>query len=158
MNKSRLDHTDLCILNHLQEDSRLSTKELAGKLKMSSTAVFDRLKRLREQDYIKGYTTILNREKINTGLVVFLQIQLHDHSSNRLTDFKDAVNRYNEVRECYHMTGLYDFQLKIAVKDMPAYNQFLTERLACLPNLIHLQSYFVINESKFETSLRLELA
>jgi Lrp/AsnC family leucine-responsive transcriptional regulator len=157
MNVSGLDHTDLCILNYLQEDARLSTKELAGKMKMSHTAVYDRLKRLREQDYIKGYTTLLNREKINTGLVVFLQVQLHDHSANCLTEFKNAVNCHEEVRECYHLSGLYDFQLKIAVRDMPAYNAFLTQKIACLTNLIHIQSYFVINESKFETSIRLEL-
>ena len=157
MNTSRLDHTDLCLLRHLQDDSRLSTKELAGKLKMSTAGVYERLKRLHEQNYIKGYTTVLNREKFDTGLVVFLQVQLHDHSSNCLSEFKTAVNCHEEVRECYHLSGLYDFQLKISVRDMPAYNNFLTQKIASLPNLIHIQSYFVINESKFETSLRLEL-
>ncbi|HWW42864.1 Lrp/AsnC family transcriptional regulator [Pedobacter sp.] len=157
MNTSRLDHTDLCILNLLQQDARLSTKELAAKVRMSVSPVYDRVKRLKEQGYIKCYTALLNRDKINQGLVAFIQVQLYDHSANCLKQFQETVNKFDEVRECYHMTGQYDFNLKIAVKDMQTYKIFLVENLAVIPNLMHLQSYFIISECKFETSIKLEL-
>jgi Lrp/AsnC family leucine-responsive transcriptional regulator len=157
MNTSRLDHTDLCILNLLQQDARLSTKELAAKVRMSVTPVYDRVKRLKEQGYIKCFTALLNKDKINQGLVAFIQVQLYDHSANCLKQFQDVVNKFEEIRECYHVTGQYDFNLKIAVRDMQSYQKFLVENLATLPNLMHIQSYFIISESKFETSIKLEL-
>jgi Lrp/AsnC family leucine-responsive transcriptional regulator len=157
MKTSNLDHTDLCILNLLQEDSRLSTKELAARIRMSRTAVFDRVKRLLDQGYIKHYTAILNREKINQGFIVLIQVQLRDHSADCLQQFLDVINKYDEVRECYHTTGQYDFNLKVAIRDMQAYSKFINQDVATLPNLVHVHSCIVISECKFETSLKLEL-
>ncbi|MEJ2884802.1 Lrp/AsnC family transcriptional regulator [Pedobacter sp. GR22-6] len=157
MNTSRLDHTDLRMLIHLQEDSRISNKQLASKMHMSLTTVSERIRRLSKEGYIKGYTTELNREKFNLGMTVFIHVQLWDHSANCLDDFNNTVSSWDEVRECYHMSGQYDFYLKIVIMDMPAYSRFLTTKLAKLPNLAHLQSYFVIAETKFDTRLKLDI-
>jgi Lrp/AsnC family leucine-responsive transcriptional regulator len=154
---SGLDIPDVKILQLLQTDARLTNKELAHKLGKSLTPVFERVKRLQEQGYIKRYVAILDRKKVNRNLIAFTHVQLKEHSSTILKNFESEVIKFDEVMECYHMTGAFDFILRIAIKDMEAYHEFLMHKLSRLPDIGTLQSFFVMSEAKHETAYQLDL-
>lgn len=150
-----LDATDVNILKLLQRNARLTIKQLSIELKRSHTPIFERVKRLEEKGYIKRYVAILDRKMIDKNLVAFTHVQLKEHSQEILSSFESEVIKFAEVMECYHMTGAFDFILKIAIKDMDAYHQFLMGKLSKLPNIGTLQSLFVMSEAKNETAYEL---
>lgn len=148
MNNVILDQIDLDILRLLQKDARLTNKELAVKLHKSSSTMFERVNRLKDQGFIKGSLMVINREKFDDLWITFTQVQLNDHSGEALTAFQNEVIQFSEVLECYHTTGAFDFLLKIVVSDMAGYNKIIVEKLANLKNVGSLQSCFVVNEAK----------
>lgn len=148
MNNINLDQIDLDILRLLQQDARLTNKELAAELHKSPSTMFERVQRLKDQGFIKGSITVINREKFTDLWVTFTQVQLNDHSGEALQAFQGEVIQFSEVLECYHTTGTFDFLLKIVVNDMNGYNEIITQKLAKLKNVGSLQSCFVVNEAK----------
>lgn len=156
MNAIALDKIDLEILRLLQQDARLTNKEIAYALRKGHTTIFARINRLRTEGFITGSLTLIDRQKFGELLIAFTQVHLNDHSCESLTSFQEDVIRFPEVMECYHMTGAFDFLMKIVVNDMAAYNNFLVQKLARLKNVGSLQSYFVINETKRELAYPLE--
>jgi Lrp/AsnC family transcriptional regulator, leucine-responsive regulatory protein len=150
-----LDKTDIALLKQLQEDSLQTTKELANKLHLTSTPVHERIKKLEKEGFIKKYVAILNNHKLNKGLVVFCNVSLKQHEKEIGKKFvKDILSLY-EVTECYNVSGDYDFMLKIMVKDMPEYQNFIMNRLGSIPNIGNTHSVFVMGEIKNTTSLPL---
>lgn len=111
--------------------------------------------RLQQEGYINQYTAILDAKKIGKGLTVFAQIQLKEHHKNALTTFMDEATKLDEVLECYHMTGKFDFILKIALSDMDEYRDLMMEKLSELPNVGMLQSIFVLGQAKKEPFYKL---
>jgi len=156
MNPITIDHTDLQILRLLQKDAKLTNKELAHALRKGSNTMFDRVNRLKSLGIITGTVTLIDRRKFGELLIAFTHVQINMHSTKSLTEFQQQVINFTEVLECYHMTGVYDFMLKVAVRDMVSYNSFLVDKLAGLEHVGSLQSYFVINEAKRELSYPLE--
>lgn len=152
---SQLDPTDTGILNLLQENGRMTNKELAYHLKKTITPIFERRKKLEELGYIKKYIAVLDREKIHSGLIAFAHITLNNHAEDALVSFQKSVTEFPEVMECYHITGKSDYLLKIIVPDMHAYNGFLRKKISILPNVGNVDSTLVISQSKAETSLPL---
>jgi Lrp/AsnC family leucine-responsive transcriptional regulator len=148
-----LDPTDLGILNLLQENGRLTNKELAYNLNRTISPIFDRRKRLEEMGYIKKYVAVLDREKITSSMVAFPQIVLNNHSEDSLASFQRSVIVFPEVLECYHITGNFDFMLKIIIPDMHAYNAFLRQKIATLDNVGNVNSSLVISQAKAEIGL-----
>ena len=148
-----LDPTDLGILNLLQADGRLSNKELAYSLSKTISPIFDRRKRLEEMGYIKKYVAVLDREKITSSIVAFPHIALNSHNEEALTSFQQTVVDFPEVQECYHITGNYDFMLKIVIPDMYAYNAFLRQKISTLENVGSVHSSLVIAQAKAETGM-----
>ncbi|TDQ06902.1 Lrp/AsnC family transcriptional regulator [Pedobacter metabolipauper] len=149
-----LDKMDVRILELLQQNGDYTPRQLGALLNKSHTAIYDRIRALKQKEYIR-YSVTVNKQKIPNLLTVYTQVQLNEHSSNALDVFQEMVTDFEEVMECYHMTGSYDFKLKIIVPDMAAYNQFLRTRLSAIPNLGAVESYFVIAEHKHETALKL---
>ncbi len=147
-----LDETDTKLLRILQHDATLSNKELAFRLHKSIAAIHERVKKLKQQGYIKKTVAILDRQKINMGLISFSQVFLKAHTAEVLNEFEKEVAKFPEVMECYQMAGSYDFMLRIATKDMQAYHEFLRYRLAVLPHVNTVQTYFVLSETKSETA------
>ncbi|WP_443947567.1 Lrp/AsnC family transcriptional regulator [Pedobacter sp. AW1-32] len=147
-----LDPTDLQILKMLQEDASLTNKELSAKLNKSIAAIHERIRKLKEQGYIKKIVAILDRKKINRNLIAFSQVLLNDHTAKTLNEFEQEVAKFPEVMECLQMTGANDFLLRIATSDMDAYHLFLRNKLATLPNITTVQSFFVLSEPKSETA------
>jgi Lrp/AsnC family leucine-responsive transcriptional regulator len=150
-----LDKTDIALLKLLQENSLLTTKELSKKLHLTSTPVHERIKRLEKDGYIKKYVALLDQEKMNKGLTVFCHVSLKQHDKVIGHKFVKDILSLKEVTECYNVSGEYDFMLKIMVKDMPEYQNFIFNRLGAIENIGNTHSVFVMGEIKHTTSLPL---
>ena len=144
----KLDKVDLQILRTLQENARLTTKELAARVSLSSTPVFERLKRLENGGYIKKYIAVLDAEKLNQGFVVFCSVKLRRLNRDIAAEFTRIIQDIPEVTECYNISGDYDFLLKIYAKDMKSYQKFLLRILGDLDCIGSLSSSFVLGEVK----------
>lgn len=133
----------------------MTNKELSIKLDLSVTAVFERIKRLERTGVISGYVAMVDPEKVEKGFVVFCQIKLIQHTKAYLTSFEAEVTQLSEVLECYHVSGEYDYILKVLVKDMEAYREFMVTKLTSLGHIGSTQSTFVISPVKKTTAIPL---
>ncbi|SDP44306.1 DNA-binding transcriptional regulator, Lrp family [Mucilaginibacter sp. OK268] len=147
-----LDATDLEILKLLQQNASLTNKEISYKLHKSIATIHERIRRLKDQRYIKRIVAILDSKKINRNLIAFSHVLLNDHTANTLNNFEAEVAKFPEVMECFQMTGTFDFILRIATSDMEAYHHFYRNKLATLPNITTVQSFFVLSETKSDTA------
>jgi len=148
----RLDLIDRKMLDILQHDASLTNKALATRLNRSVAAIQERRRRLVDEGYITRVVAILDRKKIDRSLIAFSHVLLKSHSADTLGEFENEVVKFEEVMECLQMTGAYDFILRVAVCDMEAYNIFLREKLARLPNISTVQSFFVLRAPKSDTA------
>ncbi|WP_158795619.1 Lrp/AsnC family transcriptional regulator [Pedobacter sp. L105] len=155
MNNYKLDQTDLGILNLLQEDGLMTYKELAYQLNKTVSPIAERVSRLKELGYIKKTVAVVDLDKIRAVFVAFPHVQLTSHSEEVLKDFQAELTKCPEVMECYHLTGHYDFMLKIIMPDMVSYNTFLREKLDKMPYIATVQSFLVLSAAKQETAYRL---
>ncbi|MDR3716725.1 MAG: Lrp/AsnC family transcriptional regulator [Puia sp.] len=151
-----IDETDITILRLLQHNSRLTNKEIADKINRSSTAVVQRIKRLEEDGFIVSYTAILNKDLIEKNLVAIVGVELKEQSNEALLGFARECTQFHEVMECYHVTGDYDYILKIVTKDLKEYQAFLVEKLSALPDIGGMRSFVVLKENKVETTFSLK--
>ena len=154
-NKMEMDTTDRKLLQLLQTDTKKTTKELSLKLNLSVTAVYERIKKLEREGIIDKYVALINRNKINKGFVVFCHIKLLQHSMDFLTKFESEVVKLTEVLECFHVSGDYDYILKIFVKDMEEYREFMVTKLTTLQHIGSTHSTFMIGEVKNTTAFTL---
>jgi len=143
-----LDITDRKLLYLLQEDSTRTTKELSVKLNLSVTAVYERVKKLEREGIVTKYVAVVNRNKINKGFVVFCHLKLIQHTKEYLTKFEQQVTKLDEVLECYHVSGDYDYILKIFVANMEEYREFMVTKLTTLQHIGSTHSTFMIGEVK----------
>ena len=150
-----LDPTDKKLLQLLQADSKRTTKQLSIKLNLSVTAVYERIKKLERDGTIEKYVVLLNKNKIDKNFVVFCHIKLIQHTKEFLTKFESEVIQLKEVQECHHVSGDYDYILKIAVKDMESYREFLVTKLTNLQHIGSTHSTFMISEVKNTTAFEL---
>ncbi|MEK7257898.1 MAG: Lrp/AsnC family transcriptional regulator [Bacteroidota bacterium] len=153
---SKLDATDLGILDILQQDAYSTNKEIADKLNMTTTPVFERVKRLEREGFIKAYVALLDRHKLGLQLIAFCNVQLKEHSTVFLQKFEQDVQSLAEVQEVYDIAGHYDYLLKVVVADMSNYQDFVSRKLAALDNIGRVQSSFVMKELKHSTRYFLE--
>ncbi len=143
-----LDETDKRILRILQKDSKLTTKELAAKVNLSPTPVFERQRRLEREGYIEKYVAVVNPHRVGNGLIVLCNIRLKQHTQVLIQQFMDAVQDLEEVTECYNTSGDYDFQIKVYVSNMKHYQEFMLNTLGTIDCVGSLHSIFVIGEIK----------
>ncbi len=148
-----LDATDKKILKALQEDGRVTIKALAGQLGLTTTPVFERVKRLEKDGVISKYVALVNPKKIDRNLTVFISISLKNHTRSYLDKFVKEMNSYNEIMECYHIAGNFDYLLKTQLKDMEAFQLFILNKLSVNSNIAHVQSSFVLSKNKYGTAL-----
>jgi len=151
-----LDKIDYKILSQLQRNSRLTVKELAALVQLSPSPVFERMKRLEREGYIKKYIAVLNAEKIEHGFIAFCYISMKQHSFENAQRIMKAVQDIPEIVECYNISGDYDFLLKIYTKDMKHYQQFVLRILGEMDCIGSLNSSFVLGEVKNSHQLPLE--
>ncbi len=145
-----LDQTDLKILRILQKNARLTNKELAAQVNLSTTPVFERLKRLERNGYIKKYVAVLDAEKLNRGFIVFCNVKMRRLSKEIARDFMERMLNIPEVTECYNISGQFDYMLKIHAPDMRYYQEFVLNQLGTIENLGSLESTFVMDTVKLE--------
>jgi len=140
--------TDIDILRELQKDSRLSVRQLSARVHRSPTPVFERLRRLENSGVIRGYTTLLDLDKIGRGFMVMCSVRLRHINTEIHVNFAEEVGKMPEVTECYNVSGAFDYMLKVQVPDMKSYRRFVTERLGRLDMLDSVQSFFVMETIK----------
>ncbi len=143
-----IDEIDLKLLNLLQENSRITIRELSEKLYLSTTPIHERIKKLEKAGYIKQYITLLDPKKIEKNLIVYISVNLTRHTKEVVEGFENAVNKLDEITECYYISGNSDFLLKVYCKDMQEYHLFITEKFSVIENISQFYSSFVMTESK----------
>lgn len=148
-----LDEKDTRILRALQNDARLTNKELAAKVHLSTTPTYERVKRLERLGFIRQYATILDAQKLNKGFAVFCSVKLRRLNSEEAIAFTNMVRNIPEVTECYNISGSFDYLLRIQAPDMKYYQQFLLNVIGRHENIATLESTFVMEEIKHEYSV-----
>lgn len=150
------DHVDKKILKVIQADARLNTKQIAGKIGLTVTPTYERLKKIEQSGVVKEYVALLDREIIGKTIVAFINVSLQLHSKPLINGFEKSIVKVPEVMECFHVAGNFDYLLKVVVKDMNSYQNFLSNKLATIENIAHVQSSFVMTEIKHQTAYVLD--
>jgi Lrp/AsnC family transcriptional regulator, leucine-responsive regulatory protein len=148
-----LDATDLDILRLLQQNARITIKEISDKVHLSTTPVHERIRRMEERGVIKQYVTLLDGAKVKKGLMVICYISLRQHSKAAGDKFIKAIMGMNEVLECLTISGEFDFMLKVVAENMDAYYDFHVNRLSQIENISNVQSVFVMGVIKQTSQL-----
>lgn len=151
----KIDELDQEIMRILQKNARITIKEIAEQVGMSSTPVFERIKKLEKNGFIDKYVALLNEAKLGYKMVAFVQISLNLHNLDEVNAFVERVTVFPEVMECYHTTGESDFLLKILVSDMDRFNDFILHKLSEIENLRHVKTQFALSTRKRTTEIGL---
>ena len=152
-----LDTLDRAILKILQANGRMSNAELARRIHLSPPATFARVRRLDELGYIRGYAALLDAEKVGFDMLCFVQISLQLHQPEQVQAVRQAIQSLPEVLECYHVTGEYDFLLKVIIRNRKDLERFALERLTPIAGVARIQTILVLSEVKSSTVLPLEI-
>ncbi len=152
----RLDRYDRRILEELQRDGRLTNLELAERIGLSPSPCLRRVRALEESGVIAGYRALLDARKLGLSLMALLSISMDRHTPERFARFDAAVSELPEVLECLLITGREaDYQLKVVVRDMDAYQELLLNRITRIEGVSGVQSSFVLRRVVDRTSLPL---
>lgn len=151
----QFDETDKKLLLFLQQDAKQTTKELSYKLGLSVTAVYERVKKLENNGVISKYVAILDKTKIDRNFTILCHVKLIQHKKEYVMQFEKEVMNLQEVIECFHVSGDYDYILKICVKDMEDYRNFMLTKLTTLQHIASTHSSFTISEVKNTTEITL---
>ena len=141
-----LDEKDILILRTLQQNAKLTTKQVAAECHLSLTPVFERIKRLENEGYIKRYITVLDAEKLHRGFMVFCSVRMSHMNKDVAEDFCERIRNIPEVTECYNISGKFDYMLKVHSPNMKYYQEFILNVLGNIPNLGSIESTFVMEE------------
>ena len=153
--KHKMDDIDIGILNLLQEDANYTNKEIAGKLGLTITPIYERIKKLKKSGIIKKTVTIIDAKKAGKNIFAFCTVSLKEHTLDYINIFQDKITKIEEVQSCYHIAGQFDYLLTVYSKDMEEYQHFITTKLAAIENIAQVQSSFVMKEVKKEYSIKL---
>ncbi|MCV9386735.1 Lrp/AsnC family transcriptional regulator [Reichenbachiella ulvae] len=151
-----LDEVDIKILDILQEEGRITNKALAERMGLSTTPIFERMKRLEREGVIRQYVALLDQRKIDKKLTVFVFISLKNHTRSYLDKFIEEINLYPDVQECYHIAGDFDYMLKIVSKDIESFQAFILSKLSVNSNIAHVKSQFVLSKNKHTTAFKVK--
>lgn len=150
-----MDAIDKKILMQLQQNAKQNNKEIAEQVGLSVSPTYERIKKLEQQGYIKQYVAILDGDKVGKPIKVFCQISLANHARPLIENFKKAMAQLPEIMGCQHVSGNYDFLLKVAVSDMNEYQSFVIDKLSVIEGISNVQSSFVMEEIKNDTMYQL---
>lgn len=152
-----IDPLDLSILNLLQEDARLTTREIGDRLHKSHSSIQSRIQRMRDLGIITRYTVVIDPEKVGLDFMTFTSVQLKDHSEEALSHFEREIIKFPEVLECHHMTGNHDFILRIVAKNHRDYHDVLMKKLFGTLGVGHVETKLVMKTAKSDTALPIQL-
>ena len=154
--ETQLHPLDAAILRELQSDGRLSNVELARRVHLSPPATHARVKRLENEGYIRQYGATLDREKAGFDLLCFIQITIQLHQPQQVEKFRTLVRQMPEVLECHHITGEYDYLLKVALRNRKDLERFVVKQLTPMPGVARIHTSLVLSEIKATTALPLK--
>lgn len=152
--KLKLDRIDLQILQALQDNARLSMKELSACVSLSTTPIFERFKRLEREGIIKQYTTVLDADKLHQSFMVFCNVKMSKMNTDIAEAFAELVRNMPQVTECYNISGSFDFLLKVHAPNMEYYRDFILNSLGRFEYIASIESIFVMNEIKHELGIK----
>lgn len=150
------DKTDRHLLMLLQQDAKLTTRQLAHHLNLTVTPVYERVRKLEKAGYISKYVALTNKKKLGKLLTVFCHVSLKEHNKAMIHEFEEQINHIPEVMECHHIAGIHDYLLKVVTDDMDAYHHFVYNKLTAIGNIANVNSSFVMNEIKYTTAHHLD--
>lgn len=150
-----LDNVDKQILGLLQQNAKLTIKELAEELNLTTSPIFERIKRLEKEGVIEGYVALLNPERVGKGQVVFCNVSMPIYTKENIENFENIVRSMPQVLECYHLAGLVDYQLKIFVRDIKEYDSFLKQLAEIQIVKVH-SSAVVLHDVKYSTVIQID--
>lgn len=146
-----LDEKDQMLLILLQNNAKLTSKQLAVELHLSVTAIFERVKKLEKSGVISKYVALADKSKIGKDFIVLCHVKLDQHRKEYISQFEKEIVQFPEILECFHVSGDYDYILKICVKDIKEYREFMVTKLTSLKHIASTQSSFSIKEVKNST-------
>ena len=153
--KTHLDETDVQILNLLQNDGRITNAELAKRVGLSPPSVLQRVRALEKSGLIRNYVAILEPERLGLRITALVMISLSLHQEQPIERFRRSIQEIPEITECYHVSGDFDFLLKVVVRDMRAYEVFLREKLSKIKGIGKITTNFVLATNKQATQIPL---
>jgi len=145
---STIDNIDKIILRELQQNAKITTKELANILNLTISPVYERIKRLENLGYVKQYVAVLNKDLVSKSFTTYCQVSMRYHNEAFIDKFEQEIQNLDEVQECYHIAGQIDFLLKINVSSLDEYHDFIRYKLSKISNIGVLNSAFVLKEIK----------
>lgn len=148
-----LDAIDKTLLKLLQTNCKQTTKALSNSLGLSVTAVYERVKKLENHGIINDYVALLDKNKVDRSFVAFCHVKLTQHTQEYVVQFEREVAKLQEVLECYHISGDYDYLLKVIVEDMETFREFMVKKLTRISHIGSTHSMFMINEVKHTTEI-----
>ena len=149
------DNIDKKLLKLLQTDSKQTNKALSNVLGLSVTAVYERIKKLENKGVINRYVALVDKRAVDKDFVAFCHVKLIQHSQEYVIKFEREVNKLEEVLECYHLSGDYDYLLKVLVKDMKAFREFMVKKMTKIDHIGSTHSMFMISQVKHTTAITL---
>ena len=153
---AKFDEIDKKILNLLQENGRITNAELAGKVGLSPPPMLERVKKLEKTGVIKKYVALLNPKEIDKSTMVFVSVTIARHRLKSIDQVNQEIANFPEVLECYHIAGDEDYLLKIMVKDIEEYENFMLHKLAKITGISRIKSSVVLSTIKYETKALIE--
>lgn len=150
-----MDATDKKILEILQIDALRTAKEMAEELALTATPIYERIRKLEKAGFIKQYVALLDAELLGQNIIVFMNITIKDHHTDRRNEFVEQVQKLEAVSEFYHTSGSYDFLVKVRFNTIKEYKDFLINDIASISNISDIDSQIVLEEIKYSTKLTL---
>jgi DNA-binding Lrp family transcriptional regulator len=154
MGSIELDHIDRTLLEALQIDGRMSNAELARRVDLSSPGLHKRLRRLEDAGVIRGYVALVDREAVGYDMLCFVQVTLQRHEPDAVDNFRREVQMMAEVLECHHITGEYDYLLKVVVRNRKHLERFILETLTPVRGMDKIRTSLVLSEIKATTAVQ----
>ena len=152
-----LDSADRAILEELQKDGRLSNVELARRIHLSPPAAHVRRKRLEDEGYLEQYSAVLNRKKMGYDMLCFIHLHLQMHQLENVEIILEEVHKFPEILECHHVTGEYDYLLKVVIRDREDLEDFIVNRLMPIPGIARIQTSIVLRDIKSTTCIPIKI-
>lgn len=152
----RLDNKDRLLLEHLQDDARMTNTELARRVDLSAPGLQKRVRKLEDAGVIEQYVTLLNRQALGYDMLCFVQVTLQRHEPEAIRNFRKVVLTMPEVMECFHITGEYDYLLKVIIRNREHLETFLVDSLTPVPGMDKIRTSLVLREIKKTSRIPLD--
>ena len=148
-----MDNTDKKILEILQDNAMMTAKEMAEKLSLTTTPIYERIKKLQKSGIIKQYVALLDADLLGKSIIVFMNITIKDHHSEKRDEFVKQMEQLDDVMEFYHTSGSFDFLVKVRFADIKTFRDFLVNDVASIHNISDIESQIVLEEIKYSTKI-----